>query len=311
MNGTGVFFNQIEDLDRIKSLPIDWVTPIMAPDQSSVQGNRQKWATWRAAMPNVKFYPWIVCDDPEIDAERTEWVVRNYPSDGIVLNCEKAYESGGKWKAKTLMDRLAVTLPSLPKMLSYPSSPAEIFDMDYRAFDRAGCWFAPQAYWNEFDGATPHVLWRSAYLPNQLHVGRDYRLQVFGVAQKPWGRIVSWNGGTEAVIRNMASTKLFRLRVVPQDDNGYKYMTVDPLRKFYDYKTGNENLGKILGFCAPNRIVPTVGIYEVAGRTLPTPAEVKNELGKVPNLTGASVYLGEYGWSSDYVYKTQAAVAAA
>lgn len=269
----------------------------MAPPQSSVLGNQSKWVAWRNAMPNVKFFPWIVCDDPVVDAANAKEILANYPSDGLVINAEKSYEGAGKWKASVLCPALP---PEIPKFLSPPSSPAEIFDMDYRTFEKHGFIFGPQAYWNEFPDATPYVLWKSMYLPSQLHVGRDYRLQISGVALKHWGRIVQWDGNAEALVKDLVTTKLHRVPVKHNVDKDYHYMTIHAERKIYNYKTGKAS-GKLLGFQAKDKILPTVGIYEYQGQLSVTSADVLTQLDKIPMLKGASIYLGEYPWSSDYI----------
>lgn len=298
--GVGVFFNEMEDLMRFHELAehehiIDWVTPLMAPEQKSVDENRTKWESWREKLPNVKFVPWIDCQgDPDLDAARTIHVAANYRSDGILLNCEKAYEGEGKWKGEHLCKLLMgndVTAP-LRKILSYPSSPAEIYNMDFRAFERIGCWFAPQAYWNQFPEvpSTPKVLFQSTYLPSQLHVGRDYRLWIDGVSAKHWGRIVEWHGGSECLVKDLVSSKLYRVPVTPHKVNGYEYMTIKPDRFIYARTSIQKKTGKLLGFQAKEKIVPTVGVWSL---NTPTPEDVKAKLDEVPGLVGASIYLGE------------------
>jgi len=297
--GVGVFFNQMVDLERIGALAdagkIQWITPIMAPDQSSVQTNRQEWAAWRKRMPNVLFMPWIVGgDDPEEDAANASWVVSNYPSDGVVMNCEKSYESTGKWRGRILTERMMSDpkLTTQPKLLSSPSTPAERFDMDYRTFERAGFLFGPQAYWNEYPAATPKALYDSMYLPKQLHVDRDYRIQIG--SQKYWGRILEWDGGNYCILKNLASAKLFRVSVVRKQNGDYIYMEAAIRRRMFDYKTGKIESGKILGFQAKDKIYPTVGVYGSGDPVIkPTPFEVKLKLDIIPNLTGASLYLGD------------------
>ena len=303
-SGVGILFNQMYDLERIGALAdakkIQWIAPIMAPDQSSVQLNRSEWATWRQRMPNVLFMPWIVCgDDPEEDAENASWVVSNYPSNGVVMNCEKSYESTGKWRGRILTERMMADpkLTALPKLLSYPSTPAERYAMDYRTFERAGFIFAPQAYWNEYQGATPKVLYDSTYLPKQLHVGWDYRILI--KSQKYWGRVVAWDGSAQCIIKNLASAKLYRVPVVRNQDGEFFYMTIATARRMYDYKTGLIVEGKVLGFQALDKIYPTVGVYGDGNPVVkPSPADVKLKLDAITNLAGASLYLGDTSDSS-------------
>lgn len=308
MKGNGIFFNQMYDLDRFADLIkptseapngyIDWIAPIMAPDQSSVQHNRKEWSEWRARLrPRVKFLPWLVCDDPEQDADAADWIADNYEFEGMLFNCEKSYESTGKWKASVLVPRLMANpkIGPKPKILSYPSTPADMYNMDYRTFERGGFTFAPQAYWLDpilvnTTIATPQNLYRATYLPNQVHVGRDYRIQIAGIQEKHWSRVVSWNGGTEAIVKDLRSTKLYRMLVVPQQAGDYKYFTAPTGRALYDYKTGKVVVGKMLGFQASDKIFPTVGYYPACQ---PTAQQITDELNKIKYLKGASLYLGE------------------
>lgn len=302
MKGVGIFFNVLEDLERFDALSknsyIDWVSPIMAPDQASVQHNRKEWSTWRKRLAPVKFLPWLVCDDPDSDADAADWIANNYEFDGMLFNCEKPYESGGKWKASVLVPRIMANskIGPKPKILSYPSTPAERYDMDYRTFERGGFSFAPQAYWldpqliaNGTD-ARPQPLYQSTYLPKQIHVGRDYRIQVSGIQEKHWSRVVSWNGGTEAIVKDLRSTKLYRLVVIPKAEGNFKYFEAMPTRQLMDYKTGKVVVGKILGFQASDKIYPTVGYYP---NCEPTSTQISDELDKIKHLKGASLYLGE------------------
>jgi hypothetical protein len=311
VQGTGVFFNQLIDLSRFETLAtegkIDWIAPLMAPDQDSVQLNRKEWSAWRAKLSphGVKMLPWLACDninhgDPVQNAETANWLVANYKSDGLVFNCEKAYEDVGKWRGYALVQEVMsdVTLAGKPKILSFPSTPAERYDMDYRAFERSGFWFAPQAYWNDptiIGDATPKTLYQSTYLPGQVHVNRDYRLQIFGRSTKSWGRVVQWDGGTECIVKDYASAKMHRLRVQVKSQGSYKYMVNLPDRKLYDYKTGVTETGRLLGFQVREKIVPTVGAYDSCPTT---PAEITTQLDKISNLKGASLYLGDTSTSA-------------
>lgn len=300
MKGNGIFFNMLEDLERFIGIAdkIEWIAPIMAPDQSSVQHNRKEWAEWRRRLPNVKFLPWLVCDDPEEDADNADWIAANYEIDGMLFNAEKAYEGAGKWKASVLVPRLMENpkIGPKPKILSHPSTPAEIYNMDFRTFERAGFVFAPQAYWLDPilsgppEAYTPKALYDSVYLPKQLHVGWDYRIQISGIQEKHWARVVSWDGGTNAVVRDIRAPKLYRLTVIPKWEGDYPYFVVEPKRALMDYKTGKVVLGKILGFQASNKIYPTVGYYP---KCEPTPLQITAELQKIRYLKGASLYLGE------------------
>lgn len=296
MRGVGVFFNQCVDLERIAALAaegkINWISPIMAPDQSSVQLNRNVWSQWRARMPNVKFIPWIVGDDPVQDFERAQWVVNEFTSDGILLNLEQPYEGGGYWKGSVLCNSLMKDpkLGPMPKILSYPSTPAERYAMDWRAFQKAGMWFAPQAYWNEFPGSTPRALYLSTYLPQQVHVGWNYRMQIYGVRDKHWGKIVAWDGMYYATIKDLVTTKLYRVAVDPRSEGDYRYMLVAFGRNLYDYKTAQTVTGRLLGFQEKTKIVPTVGVYDIRK---PPPEEVRSMLDDIAGLTGASLYLGD------------------
>lgn len=306
MNGVGVFFNQMIDRTRFETLAqnkkIDWITPLMAPDQSAVQVNRQEWKAWRTHVPAL-YLPWIACDhysDPNEAVEIAKWIVANYDSNGIVYNCEKAYESDGKWRGRVLVEGIMAdpVLSRLHKVLSYPSTPAERYDMDYRVFERAGFWFAPQAYWNDktiVGDATPQTLYKSTYLPGQVHVGRDYRIWVYDVPQKHWCRVVSWDGGDHCIIQDRASARLYRLPVIVKSEGTYKYMVNKPSREFLDYKTGKIKKGKILGFQVREKIVPTVGAYDTCPTT---PAEIVVELRKIDILKGASLYLGDTSTSA-------------
>jgi hypothetical protein len=308
--GTGVFFNQLIDLSRFQTLAsenkMDWIAPLMAPDQDSVRNNRKEWAEWRAKLPTIKMLHWLACDninhgDPESVVDIAKWLVANYSCDGLVFNCEKAYESTGKWKGYLLV-QLIMAEPSLAgksKILSFPSTPAERYNMHYRAFERAGFWFAPQAYWNDptiMGDATPKTLFQSTYLPGQVHVNWEYRIQVFNVTpNKRWCCVVQWDGGDECIIRDLTSAKLHRLHVIPKIEGNFKYMVNVPDRKLYDYKTGKVETGRMLGFQVRDKIIPTVGAYE----SCPTmPAEITTQLDKIKNLRGASLYLGDTSTSA-------------
>ena len=305
MKGVGVFFNQMIDLSRFEQLQskIDWIAPLMAPDQSSVQLNRKEWKTWRDKLPSVLFVPWIACehyDDPNDAADVARWIVDNYPSDGIVYNCEKLYESSGKWRGSVLVKRvmLDTKLNRLPRILSMPSTPAERYDMDYRVFQRADFWFAPQAYWHDTTirgDARPKPLHDSIFLPKQIHLGRDYRIQVFDNATKRWCRVVAWDGSEECIIRDMMSSRLYRFPVKVLQEGDYKYMVALSDRKFYDYKTGKIECGRLLGFQTRDKIVPTVGAYDSCPTT---PQEIFIELDKISTLVGASLYLGDTSTSA-------------
>lgn len=314
MQGAGIFFNQLVDLSRFEQLAkdgqIDWIAPLMAPDQDSVQLNRKEWSAWRAALAphGVRFLPWLACDninggDPVANADIAHWLVANYKTDGLLFNCENAYESVGKWRGYALVQEIMgdLTLSGKPKILSYPSTPAERYDMDYRAFERAGFWFAPQAYWNDASipgDPTPKALYQSTYLPGQVHVNRDYRLQIFGRSTKSWGRVVQWDGGTECIVKDYASAKMHRLRVQVKTQGSYKYMVNLPDRKLYDYKTGVTETGRLLGFQIPSKIIPTVGAYDSCPTT---PAEITTHLNQIKNLQGASLYLGDTSTSAHVV----------
>jgi len=300
-SGVGVWFNMLEDLERIKSVSskISWITPIMAPDQSSVQHNRRKYQDWRSGMPGVKFCPWIVCDDPVEDYLRAQYVTDNYPSDGIVMNAEQAYEGAGKWKARVLCDLLIndPKLGPMPKLLSHPSSPAERYNMDWRAFKNAGFKFAPQAYWNEFPDSTPKYLYDSATRPSQIHVGWDYQIQpiINNVKQtNRWGRVLAWDGGTNCVIKDLMANRLFRIAVIPMQEGDFHYMVIKSGRRMFDYKTNSMDSGMVLGFQDKDKVFPTVGIYgDDVTIVKPSPAIVEAKLNAIPNLKGASLYLGE------------------
>jgi hypothetical protein len=300
--GCGIFFNQMYDLSRFQDISghIDMVIPIMAPDQSAVQHNRSHYKEWREALPNAAFCPWIVCDDPVEDYERAKYVVENYESDGIVMNCEKPYESGGKWKGRVLCDLMMndPKLGALPKLFSFPSTPAERYDMDYRAFQRAGFRFAPQAYFNEIPDATPKALFDSTVRPLQVHVGRDYRIKIGKTTTIHWSRCVSWNeGSTEAIIKDINANRLYRLPVLPMEEGNYKYMHVDGRRRFYDYKTGKIDCGMLLGFQDKDKVFPTVASYD---NYTVLPLEMRTKLEAIPALKGSSLYLGETS-TSDHV----------
>lgn len=319
MKGVGIFFNQMVDLSRIEQLAKDgsmsWITPLMAPDQSSVQLNRKEWAVWRAKLApfGIKMLAWLACDNiehgsPVYVSETASWLAANYKLDGFVFNCEKAYESTGKWRGYALVQEIMrdPAIAGKPKILSYPSTPAERYDMDYRAFERAGFWFAPQAYWNDptiLGDATPKTLFNSTYLPGQVHVDRDYRIQIFNVTEKHWGRVVSWSGGPECIVKDLATAKLHRLRVKPMSAGDYKYMVNVPGRKLYDYKTGQIETGRLLGFQVREKIIPTVGAYDSCPTT---PAEITFQLDKIANLQGASLYLGDTSTSEHVKAVTKA-----
>jgi hypothetical protein len=307
MKGVGIFFNMLEDLERFEGLTkptatapngyIDWVAPIMAPDQSSVQHNRPLWAEWKKRLAPVKFLPWLWCDDPVVDIQAAGWIADNYEIDGMLFNCEKPYESAGRWKASVLVTGIMQNpkLAAKPKILSYAGI-AEIQDMDWRTFERGGFTFAPQAYWLDpqnaanADAYKPFPLYKSANLPNQLHVGWDYRIQVQGIVEKHWSRIVSWDGGINTVVKDIRANKLYRMQVVPQQEGAYHYFTIAANRALLDYKTGKVIVGKMLGFQSVDKIFPTVGYYPACQ---PTPTQVSDELDRIKNLKGASLYLGE------------------
>jgi hypothetical protein len=295
-NSVGLFFNQMVDLERIADLAqrgkIQWIAPIMHPDQSSVQLNRRDYKQWydRLHPLGVKFAAWMVCDDPAKDIDAAEWIVQNYTTDALVLNCEKEYEEAGKWKGKVLCDGLMMqpSTMKLPKLLSYPSTPADHQNMDFRAFEKADCWFAPQAYWNDplVPFATPKLLYDETYLPSQCHVGRDYRLWIYGKPGKPWGKVITKITDTTVQIQNLVNRERYNVAVVTKHDNGYEYMEFGPERGLN--KLGSK-LGKVLGFCAKNKIVPTVGIYDPK----PAASQITAYLRQIPALKGASGYLGD------------------
>lgn len=300
--GNGVFFNQMYDLSRFQACEayIDMIWPLMAPDQSAVQHNRREYETWRKALPSVAFCPWTVGDDPVEDYERLKYVVANYKSEGFVFNAEKPYESVGKWKGQVFVNLVMGDdmLAPLPKCLSFPSTPAERYDMDYRAFQRAGFRFAPQAYYNEHPNtATPKDLYDSATRPVQVHVGRDYRIKA-GTTTKAdvhWSRIVQWDGGIEAIVKDLVANRLHRMPVVPMQEGNFKYMQVHPDRKLYDYKTGKVHNGMLLGFQDKDKVFPTVASYD---NYEVSPESMQAKLNAIPGLKGASLYLGETSTSA-------------
>ena len=127
--------------------------------------------------------------------------------------------------------------------------------------------------------------YRSSYMS-----GGIIAFRISGIQEKHWARMVSWDGGTNAVVRDIRAPKLYRLTVVPKMEGNYPYFVVDPLRALKDYKTGKVILGKILGFQASNKIFPTVGHYT---NCEPTAQQITDELNKIKYLKGASLYLGE------------------
>lgn len=290
--GVGVFFNQMVDLERIAGLAqagkIQWISPLMAPDQSSVQLNRKVWDEWRKRMPNVPFVPWFWCDDPVVDSARIDWILSTYKSDGIMLNCEKSYEGTGKWKGQQLMDLLRPKWGGFPKCLSFASF-AETQNMDFRAFQLAGCVFAPQAYFNEMPACTPKALYDSTVKPMQLHVGRDYRMKPTGLPVR-WGRVVAWDGGSWCTIKDLKAARPFKVKVVPKVAGNYHYMVIATDRQYYDYATGQVSAGIITGFQDRELVFPTVASY---GNYPCAPADLTASLKKLPNLKGASLYLGD------------------
>jgi len=303
--GVGLFFNQMIDLERIATLArerkIDWIAPLMSPDQSSVQLNRRDYTAWRDKLVplGIKFAHWLDCrHDPDVDADMAEWLVNKYPTDGLLMNCENHYENAGKWRGKVLCDLLLMqpATANLPKFLSYPSTPAERYNMDYRAFEKAGFIFGPQAYWTDptivgnpsIDPKTPKLLCASTSIPTQIHIARDYRLWLDGVKEKHWGRIVEQTNATTALVSDLQTNTLYTVPVISKQDGQFHYMEIDPARLIFKRKDGIK-AGKLLGFQSQAKIRPTVGVYEPR----PTPSDIVTKLREVPWITGASIYLGD------------------
>jgi len=290
--GLGLFFNMLEDLERFAGIEsqISWVAPLMAPDQDAVQHNRKEWAAWRSRLSTVAFVPWFWCDDPDQDYANIDYVLSNYKSEGILLNCELPYCLTGKWKAKHLCDLLKPKYAAVPTIMSYAGIPEQI-DMDWRSFANAGMVFAPQAYFNEYAWATPQFMYDNTIRPWQIHVGRDYRIQPTGQSIR-WGRVLNWDGGPFCTLRDIRANRLYKVAVDKQQDGDYVYMTIKTGRKMFDNATATKQTGVVLGFQDRGKVFPTVGTYEHAGST-PAPADIKSSLNAISNLKGASVYLGE------------------
>jgi hypothetical protein len=293
----GLFFNQMYDLERIAGLAqrkkLNWITPLMAPDQDAVQLNRRVYMEWhdRLSPLGVKFAHWLWCEDPTVDAQRADWLVQNYPTDGLVMNAEAPYAGSNRWKAKVLCDALAAqaSTAKLPKLLSYEGTPADQNDMDWRTFQKAGFWFGPQAYWNVMSWLTPRLLCDRCYLPNQIHVDWDYRLWIYGTNAKPWGRVIDWTPDANTMtVKNLSNRALYKLTVETKWEGAYRYAVCGPTRELKDSK--GKVIGKLLGFQTRDKIVPTIGIYEP---NMPTPSDIVTKLKEVPYITGASGYLGD------------------
>jgi len=302
--GVGLFYYNFQGMtlaaDEVKKGNVQWITPLLAPDQEAVQRNRLLYDEWRKSIA-CPFYAWIVCDSPTVDIARAEWLCGRYKVDGIVWNAEKSYESTGYWKADVLCKGIVASsvLAPLPHMLSMPSTPAERYHMDYRAFEKAGFTFGPQAYWKDptIQGvdATPRNLYQSLYLPEQIHVGWNYRIQPKG--EQPRWALCEAEGQLNNVhfitMRDLQTKKRYRINVIVKFEGTFKYLVCPRLdRRMYPHGSALSapTVGNLLGFAPKSRIYPTVGIYE---NCMPTEAELIAEMVKVTNLTGGSIYLGE------------------
>lgn len=293
MNGTGVWAQYLHHMALVEYVALaekgelNEIYALMHPDQKAVSDNIEHLVEWSLALKplGVRFYAWIVCgaENPRGDATRAKKIYTEYGLDGIIANAEKAYCDDGFKNSYAFLDALG-PMPKGSLGWSTEATHAEVMTTDYRRWELAGATYMPQCYFNEHPASTPESMVKSAYLPEQVHVGWNYRLWIRGQSPR-WG-LVSDLYTDHIVIRDLRSRVTYHTPIELRE--GYPYLTTRILSG-----GGDANAGKILGFFPRGRIAPVLPGYEVAGVNT-TPAKLTSETAKA-KVKLASLYLAETG----------------
>lgn len=272
----------------------DFIVYLVGPNQDAIDKNIAHLPLYKPRLEalGANFYCWTWCgeEDPAGDGRASMRAMRDLELAGVVANAESAYMNDGFRRSQLFLDALG-PMPKGSLAVSPNATPAFRALFDYRRWELAGALYLPQCYWHEFGvEAYPEYLVRAAYLPEQVHVGWNYRLWIRG-AEPRWSLVLD-DYGDRILLRDLKTRIKYTTPVERRD--GQLYPTTRILTG-----NGSLNAGKILGFFARDRILPVMPTYEFMGKD-PSPAENGLLLAEA-KVKKASVYLGERAVRDDFV----------